>query len=141
MPFECDVPNSLKFCLQSGRPGTMVAAGQSLATVWESLPSVRKRFRKGKAWIREPGDGAGENSLQTTKALAMNFAILKAVLQWMPAQKLSVKTLEPQAGFRNEASYASYMCVSMCAHGIEFHIYTIMYSCMYGLEPTAKGIT
>ena len=72
-------------------------AAESLASRLECLPMVRKRFRKGVEWIREPGEAAGENCLQTTKALELNYPILRVVISWMPTRKLSIHDLEPEA--------------------------------------------
>ena len=69
-----------------------------LASALECIPLVRKRFRKGRDWIREPVDYLGEGGgLQTTKAMELNYAILRVVFKWMPSQKISVYALEPQA--------------------------------------------
>ncbi|CAE7483742.1 unnamed protein product [Symbiodinium pilosum] len=62
----------------------------------ESIPILRKRFRKGRDWIREPGETSGDNVLQTTKAIELNFSTLRTVFKWMPSQKLSITTLEPE---------------------------------------------
>ena len=72
-------------------------AAERLASRLECLPMVRKRFRKGMAWIREPGEAVGENCLQTTKALELNYPILRVVLSWMATRKLSIHDLEPEA--------------------------------------------
>ena len=57
----------------------------------------RRRFRKGRSWIREPLDAYGDKSVQTTKAIELNYSILRAVLLWMPTPKLSIKQVEPEA--------------------------------------------
>ena len=69
-----------------------------LAKMLECLPLVRKRFRKGVAWLREPPDVCGGNPLQTTRALELNSAIIGTVIDWMPRQKVGIKALEDQAG-------------------------------------------
>ncbi|CAE7190685.1 unnamed protein product, partial [Symbiodinium necroappetens] len=61
----------------------------------ENIPIVRKRFRKGNPWIREPVSTGG-NALQTTRALELNYNILRVVLLWMDTPKISVKRLEPE---------------------------------------------
>ena len=71
--------------------------GPSLAKLLEALPTVRKRFREGKPWLREPDESMGENPMQTTKALEYNCSILSAMLRWSQKPKLSIKQLEPQA--------------------------------------------
>eukprot|EP00439_Symbiodinium_sp_Y106_P018483 s6654_g2.t1 len=68
-----------------------------LSSRLENIPIVRKRFRKGNAWVREPLSINGGNSLQTTRALELNYNIIRVVLLWMDGPKLSVKLLEPEA--------------------------------------------
>ena len=72
--------------------------GGRLADLLESIPLVRKRFRKGNPWIREPIDASGGNSLQTTRAIELNVNIMRVIIDWMPTAKLSIHDLEPQAG-------------------------------------------
>ena len=74
-----------------------MSSGQKLSVLLESIPILRKRFRKGRDWIREPEETSGDNVLQTTKALELNFSTLRTVFKWMPSQKLSITTLEPEA--------------------------------------------
>ena len=76
-----------------------MSSGQRLAVLLESIPILRKRFRKGRDWIREPGETSGDNVLQTTKAIELNFSTLRTVFKWMPSQKLSITTLEPEAWY------------------------------------------
>ena len=47
--------------------------------------------------MREPLDAKGEKSLQTTKALELNYSALRVVFLWMKTPKISIKQLEPQA--------------------------------------------
>ena len=74
-----------------------MASKDRLATSLECLPVLRKRFRKGIPWIREPKDSLGENALQTTKAIEINYPILRVVIRWMKTRKISMRTLEPEA--------------------------------------------
>ncbi|CAE7250332.1 unnamed protein product [Symbiodinium necroappetens] len=69
---------------------------ERLSARLESLPILRKRFRKGLDWIKQPADALGDNALLTTRALSLNFSALKVLVQWMPSQKVSVRTLEPE---------------------------------------------
>ena len=73
------------------------ARAERLSARLESQPILRKRFRKGLDWIKTPADSLGDNALLTTNALNLNFSSLKEVIQWMPSQKISVRTLEPEA--------------------------------------------
>ena len=68
-----------------------------LAKLWENVRNIRKRFRLGVPWVKEPGDALGESPLQTMKALELNFSILQTTIAWMTSRKVSVKTLEPAA--------------------------------------------
>ena len=69
----------------------------SLASLLESIPLIRRRFRKGVPWIREPVDCYGEKSVQTTKAVELNYSTLRVLLIWMQTGKVSIKQLEPEA--------------------------------------------
>ena len=93
--------SGLKFREDRGFWGIM---SERLASLIECIPIVRKRFRKGNKWIREPDDSS--NSLQTTKAIEVNYNTLRTVIRWMPGQKLSIHTLEPEAGFSDIARLA-----------------------------------
>ena len=62
----------------------------------ESLPIVRKRFRKRGLWLEEP-EKTGDNVWVTTAALEKNWQVLKVVVQLMDKRKISVYALEPQA--------------------------------------------
>ena len=72
-------------------------SGDRLSVHLENIPILRKRFRKGIPWIKEPAESLGDNVLQTTRALELNFSTLRVVFKWMPSQKLSIHMLEPEA--------------------------------------------
>ena len=68
-----------------------------LAKLFEELPVVRKRFRKGAPWVREPGDAMGDNPMQTTRALELNYPIVATMIRWSDSRKVAIGVLEPQA--------------------------------------------
>ena len=69
-----------------------------LATCWESLRAVRRRFRigAGAEWIHIPVTADGEEQLHSNPGLKANYMILRSIVEAVGIDKIPVRAFEKQ---------------------------------------------
>ena len=64
-----------------------------LASSWERIERVRRRFRKSQPWLRFPEDADGEPVPISTKSLAYNVEVLSTYFSHVGLRTDKVMTL------------------------------------------------
>ena len=104
------------FFVSGSETSTAMSAVSKLASAWEALVTVRKRFRTGAEWIHVPMGDDGQECLQSTPALRANFKILISIVEAANLEKVGVKVFERQAPTEQYATPSFYVYVFECGY-------------------------
>ena len=68
-----------------------------LASEWENLKVVRRRFGIRAEWLHTPVSAGGEEALQSNPALKANFKVLITIVKAAGLQKVGVHKFKAEA--------------------------------------------